>query len=110
MLMLLSAIQHQKSTSLCAPFLVLDEVAVRYVAYYTRFYIRFQRPFSKHTYMGCGQILWQAVLSSFWPLKKLGLNWVCFDQVSNWIYFHNPLYYMNLQSFDFSEIGFVLHN
>ena len=31
----------------------------------------------------------------------MGLNWVCFHQVSNWIYFHNPLYYMILRSFDF---------
>ena len=32
---------------------------------------------------------------------ELGLNWVCFDQVSNLIYFHNPLYYIDLRSFDF---------
>ncbi len=40
----------------------------------------------------------------------IGFDWVCFNQVSNWIYFHNPLYYVDLHSFDFLEIGFVLHN
>ncbi len=46
------------------------------------------------------------VLGLFWLklglfLALLGLNWVCFHQVSNWIYFHNPLYYIDLCSFDF---------
>ena len=41
---------------------------------------------------------------------KIGFDWVCFHQVSNWIYYHNSLYYMDLHSFVFSIIGFVLHN
>ena len=31
----------------------------------------------------------------------LGLNWVCFHQVSNWICFHNPLLNKSLSSFGF---------
>jgi len=30
---------------------------------------------------------------------KLGLFWVCFHQVSNRLYFHNPLLLMSLSSF-----------
>jgi len=41
---------------------------------------------------------------------KIGFVWVCFHQVSNSLYFHNPLCYMYLHSVSFSIIGFVLHN
>ena len=37
-------------------------------------------------------------------LKKLGLNWVCFHQVSNRLYFHIHLCNRCLRSFDFQEI------
>ena len=44
-----------------------------------------------------------------WPIRlrsghalKLGLNWVCFHQVSNWIYFHKPFSNSYLRSFGFS--------
>jgi len=30
----------------------------------------------------------------------LGLNWVCFHQVSDRLYFHNSLYYVYLHSFE----------
>ena len=30
--------------------------------------------------------------------RRLGLNWVCFFGLSAAIYFHNPLYYIDLQS------------
>jgi len=43
--------------------------------------------------------LWQISLRSFWPLRKLGLNWVCFFGLRNHRFFCNPLLKLSLHSF-----------
>ncbi len=45
--------------------------------------------------------------ASDFGLSKLALNWVCFHQLSNRIYFHNPLCKRSLRHLTFFEIGFV---